>query len=107
MKEYQLYFFILKIIVILQAFLVYLKKETKDSKVYLITDTILKFSLAVYLFIFPYVHSIVTLPFEDIAILRFSAGVMLLDIDFVKLADLFFGNSSWVSDKLKSLYAIQ
>jgi len=82
MKHYQIYFFLLKIFVILQLFLVFIKKQTMESRVYIITDTILKISLAIYLLIFSYIHTFSSLGFEDIMILRFCGGVMLFDIDY-------------------------
>lgn len=66
----------------LQLFLVIIKKQTVESRLYIITDTILKISLGIYLLIFSYIYTFSYLEFEDIMILRFCGGIMLFDIDY-------------------------
>ena len=73
----------------LQIFLVFLKKQTMDSRIYIVTDTILKISLAIYLLIFSFIHTFLPLGFEDIMILRLCGGVMLFDIDYKGLLNEF------------------
>ena len=85
MKGYHLYFIILKFVVMIQVILVFLKKQTEDSDIYVITDTIFKISIALYLFIFFMIYSFPGLEFEDTVILRFSGVVLLYDIDFTGL----------------------
>ena len=85
MKGYHLYFIILKLMVLIQLILVFLKKQTEDSDIYVITDTIFKISIALYLFLFFIIYSFPGLESEDIIILRFSGIVLLYDIDFTGL----------------------
>ena len=85
MKGYHIYFILLKIIIAIQLGLVYLKKTTQDSDLYIITDTIFKISIALYLFIFFILNSFPGLEFEDTVILRFSGVVLLYDIDYTGL----------------------
>ena len=85
MKGYHLYFIILKLMVLIQLILVFLKKQTEDSGIYVITDTIFKISIALYLFLFFIIYSFPGLESEDIIILRFSGIVLLYDIDFTGL----------------------
>jgi hypothetical protein len=85
MKAYHLYFIILRFIVLIQIILVFLKKHTKDSDIYIISDTIFKLSIALYLFIFFMIHSFPGLELGDVIILRFSGLVLLFDIDFTGL----------------------
>jgi len=82
MKGYHLYFIILKAIVGIQLALVFFKKTTEDSELYILTDTIFKISIALYLFIFFIINSFPGLDFEDTVILRFSGVVLLYDIDY-------------------------
>jgi hypothetical protein len=89
MKYYHVYFFILKIFVTLQIFLVIIKKHTIDSRIYIITDTILKISLAIYLLSFSFIHTFLPLGYEDIMILRLCGGAILFDIDYNGLANEF------------------
>lgn len=85
MKAYHLYFIILRIIVLIQIILVFLKKHTEDSDIYIITDSVFKLSIALYLFIFFMIHSFPGLETGDVIILRFSGLVILFDIDFTAL----------------------
>ena len=85
MKGYHLYFIILKIIVLVQLVLVFLKKQTEDSDMYVITDTIFKISIALYLFLFFIIYSFPGLESGDVVILRFSGVVLLYDIDYTGL----------------------
>ena len=82
MKGYHIYFILLKIIVGIQVILVFLKKTTEDSEIYIVTDTIFKISVALYLFLFFMIHSFPGLEFEDTVILRFSGMILLYDIDY-------------------------
>jgi len=86
MKAYYIYFFLMKILIFIQFILVILKKQTMDSDIYLITDTLLKLSLALYLFLFSFIHASYNIVFEDILILRFAGFIMLFDIDFTTLS---------------------
>ena len=82
MKGYHIYFIVLKIIVAIQVGLVFLKKTTEDSEIYIVTDTIFKISIALYLFLFFIINSFPGLDFEDTVILRFSGMILLYDIDY-------------------------
>ena len=82
MKGYHIYFILLKIIVGIQVVLVFLKKTTEDSEIYIVTDTIFKISVALYLFLFFIINSFPGLEFEDTIILRFSGMILLYDIDY-------------------------
>ena len=62
--------------------LVVLKKQTTDSKLYIISDTIFKISIALYLFIFFIVNNFPGLDFEDTILLRFAGIILLYDIDY-------------------------
>ena len=80
MKGYHIYFILLKILVLLQFWLVVLKKTAKDSDFYILTDTLFKLSVAIYLLVFFIVYSFPGLEFEDKLIIRFTAVVLLFDI---------------------------
>jgi len=82
MKSYHIYFIVLKVIVFIQVALVILKKQTTDSKLYIVSDTIFKISIALYLFIFFIVNQFPGLDFEDTILLRFAGVILLYDIDY-------------------------
>lgn len=85
MKAYHIYFIVLKLLIILQIILVFCKKMTQDQDLYVITDTVFKVSVGLYLFIFFNIYSFPGLEFEDTVILRFSGTILLFDIDFTNL----------------------
>jgi hypothetical protein len=82
MKHYHAYFILLKIIVVIQFALVFLKKQTHDSKMYILTDTMFKISVALYLFLFFTLNTFPGIEWEDVLIIRFSGMILLYDIDF-------------------------
>ena len=82
MKRYHVYFILLKILVAIQFILVFLKKQTRDSKIYILTDTIFKISVALYLFLFFTLNTFPGIEWEDVLIIRFSGMILLYDIDF-------------------------
>ena len=82
MKHYQIYFLLLKALVLLQVFLVFIKKQTEDSIIYVLTDTLFKVSIALYLFLFFSLNSFPGLEFEDTLLLRFAGVILLYDINF-------------------------
>jgi len=88
MKSYHIYFIGLKILLILQLVLVFFKKLTRNEKVYLLTDTIFKLSVGLYLIIFFNLYSFPGLEFEDTLIIRFSGTIILFDIDFQSLFNM-------------------
>ena len=82
MRVYHAYFFILKTIVAIQFALVFLKKQSKDSKIYVLSDTVFKISIAIYLFAFLWIFDIPEMDWQDKVLLRFSGVVLLYDIDY-------------------------
>ena len=88
MKGYHIYFILLKILIVLQCILIFFKKTTNDTDLYILTDTIFKISVAVYLLIFFVVYPFPGLDFEDILIIRFSAVLLIFDVDFIGLLNV-------------------
>ena len=82
MKRYHIYFILLKILVVIQFVLVTLKKQSRDSKMYILSDTIFKISVALYLLLFFTLNSCPGLEWQDVVIIRFSGMILLYDIDF-------------------------
>jgi hypothetical protein len=89
MRAHHIYFILLKIIIAIQFALILFKKQTSDSEIYIITDTIFKISIAIYLFVFSWVFSFKELAVEDALIIRFSGVILLYDIDFKGLLKIF------------------
>jgi hypothetical protein len=55
---------------------------------YIISDTIFKISIALYLFLFFTLNTFPGLDWQDVLIIRFSGVVLLYDIDFKGLMGL-------------------
>ena len=77
------YFIIVKTLVLL--ILVSIKKQSTDSIVYVISDTLLKFSIGMYLIVFFSTHDIPNLAFEDSLLFRLIGVVLILDINYSRL----------------------
>ena len=82
MRAYHAYFFLLKALVVIQFALVYLKKQSKDSRFYILSDTVFKISIAIYLFAFFWIFDIPSIGWQDKILLRFSGMILLYDIDY-------------------------
>ena len=107
MKPYQIYFIILKLLVIAQIIAVLLKKQAKSTHMYILTDTLFKLSAGFYLIIFFYLHEFPGLEFEDTIILRFSGVIILFDIDYAGIIEIVSKYSPWLSNKLQILQTIK
>jgi len=107
MKAYQIYFIILKLLIIVQIVAIFLKKQTKSSDIYILSDTIFKLSAGIYLIAFFFIHQFPGLEFEDTLILRFSGVIILFDIDYVGLLKVIGKYSPWLSGTLAPLEKLQ
>jgi len=88
MKAYQIYFIILKLLIIVQIVAIFFKKHTENSDAYILSDTIFKLSAGIYLIGFFLIHQFPGLEFEDTLILRFSGVIILFDIDYTGIVDV-------------------
>lgn len=88
MKLYQIYFIILKLLIIAQIAAIYFKKHTKNSDIFIISDTVFKLSAGIFLISFFLIHKFPGLEFEDTLILRFAGVIILFDIDYSGLVDM-------------------
>ena len=88
MKKYHIFFLVLKIAILVQFFLIFINKQTTDSKVYILTEIIFKTALGVFMEIFLFHRVIDGLMFEDKVIFSFAGGLLMYDAwvnDFPKL----------------------
>ena len=103
MKAYQIYFIILKLLIIVQIVAIFFKKHTENSDAYILSDTIFKLSAGIYLITFFLIHSFPGLEFEDTLILRFSGVIILFDIDYIGMLKVISKYSPWLSERLAPL----
>jgi hypothetical protein len=107
MKWYQIYFIFIKVFIVFQIVAIYMKKHTKSSEIYILSDTIFKVSAGFYLILFFLIHSFPGLEFEDTLILRFSGVIILFDIDYSGLIDIISKRTPWLSPVVKPLEKLE
>lgn len=71
--------------VILQGLLILFKKQTRDSNLYVILDSISKISVGAFLYLFFLFHTIDGLEFGDTLVLQFAGILILLDVNYKEL----------------------
>jgi len=79
MKGYHYYFLILKLAIVLQFILVFFKKESFNSRTYLVTEIIFKLSLGIFIEIFILHTTISDILFEDKVVISFAGGLLMYD----------------------------
>jgi len=107
MKGYHIYFIFIKLLIITQIIAVIMKKQTKKSDLFILSDTAFKLSAGIYLIVFFLVQPIPGLDFGDLLILRFSGVVILFDIDYSGLIKVLSKYSPWLSKRLSPLEKLQ
>ena len=89
MKGYQLYFFFLKTIILIQLVFVTLGFEVAKSPVFAIVDTIFKISLGLFLGIYFWLFTPRGLDWEDGIIVSIGGFLILAEIQFQPLIQLY------------------
>jgi hypothetical protein len=89
MKLYQVYFFFLKAIVLLQVILTAADFKVKDSPLFAIVDTIFKISLGLFLGIYFWLFTPKGLDWEDGFIVSIGGFLILTEIEFEPLIKLY------------------
>lgn len=107
MKAHQIYFIFIKLLIITQIIAVIMKKQTKKSELFIVSDTIFKLSAGLYLILFFLIQPIPGLEFGDILILRFSGMIILFDIDYTGLKNIISKYSPLLSIGLTPLEKLQ
>jgi hypothetical protein len=107
MKGYHIYFIFIKVLIITQIVAVILKKQTKKSDFFILSDTAFKISAGLYLILFFLIQPLPGLDFGDILILRFSGLIILFDIDYTGLRRILSKYSPLLSKSLSPLEKLQ
>jgi hypothetical protein len=89
MKAYQIYFFVLKIIVVLQVVLIATGYKVKESSFFAVVDTIFKLSLGLFLGIYFWLFRPKGIEWEDGIIISIGGFLILSDIQFEPLIQLY------------------
>jgi hypothetical protein len=89
MKGYQVYFFVLKTVVLAQILLLTTGHKVAESPIFAIVDTIFKISLGLFLGIYFWLFTPKGLDWEDGIILSIGGFIILTDIQFEPLIQLY------------------
>lgn len=92
MKGYQIYFFLLKFIILFMLILGGLKIIPKNTKLYIIIELIFKISIGLFLIIFFSSNKIDGIDDENRVLLIVSGVVILLLIDYKKVCNHLFNS---------------
>ena len=106
MRGYHIFFIILRILVLIQLVLVVFMKQSFSPVIKLLIDSVLKFSLGLFIIFFFYFNNVGLDPW-DIYVLQFSGILVLVNIDFSSLLKITDKISPEISDKLSILKTIQ
>lgn len=85
MKLYQIYFFVLKSIVLLQLVLVFLKVDFAHNPVFAFADAIFKLSIGLFLGLYVWFFPPRGMDWEDSIIISIGGFLILTDIKFEPL----------------------
>jgi hypothetical protein len=102
MKLYQVYFFFLKAIVLLQVVLTAADFKVKDSPLFAIVDTIFKISLGLFLGIYFWLFTPKGLDWEDGIIVSIGGFLILTEIEFEPLIKLYDGRDKLLQAVFKN-----
>jgi hypothetical protein len=102
MKAYQVYFFFLKSIVLLQVVLTAADFKVKDSPLFAIVDTIFKISLGLFLGIYFWLFTPKGLDWEDGIIVSIGGFLILTEIEFEPLIKLYESRDKFLQAVFKN-----
>ena len=90
MKAYHIYFFILKFIILLLILLISLKIIKIKNKIFMVIDSIFKFSLGLFIIIFFSTNNFDKISKEDRVLIILSGFILIILIDYIALINILF-----------------
>ena len=96
MKAYQIYFFVLKFIVLAQVVFLTLGYKVAESPVFAVVDTIFKISLGLFLGIYFWLFRPKGIDWEDGIIVSIGGFLILSDIHFTPLIQMYKTRDEWI-----------
>jgi len=88
MKNYHIYFYILKLSILLLIILMSLKIITIKTKLFIIIDSIFKLSFGIFIIIFFLKNNSVKLEQYDKILIILSGFILILLIDYIELINI-------------------
>jgi len=102
MKWYQIYFFFLKFIVLAQIILLSLGFKVADSPVFAVVDAVFKVSLGLFVGIYFWLFRPKGLDWEDGIILSIGGFIILTDIQFEPLIQIYKARDETIKTAAKT-----
>lgn len=90
MKAYHIYFFILKFIILLLILLMSIKVIAVKSKIFVLIESLFKFSLGLFIIIFFSNNNFEKLSKEDRVLIILSGFILIILIDYIELINIIF-----------------
>jgi len=81
MKPYAVFFFVMKVALVIQFILIIAKKQTRSSIIYITTEIVFKTALFLFIEWFTF-HNNFGINFEDKLIISFGGGLLFYDACF-------------------------
>lgn len=88
MKNYHIYFYILKLSILLLIILMSLKIITVKTKLFIIIDSIFKLSFGIFIIIFFLKNNSVKLEHYDKILIILSGFILILLIDYIEVINI-------------------
>ena len=96
MKLYQIYFFFLKSIVLLQLVLVFLKVDFAHNPLFAFFDGLFKLSIGLFLGLYMWIFPPKGMDWEDSIIISIGGFLILTDIKFEPLIAAYRARDEWI-----------
>lgn len=90
MKLYHIYFFLLKLFILLMIALISLKIIKIKTKLFILIDFIFKLSLGIFIIIYFSTNNFIKLSKEDRILFVLSGFILILLIDYIELINVLF-----------------
>jgi len=88
MQFYHYFLLFIKAIVTVQLGMIFIKKQSSESKLFIITDTIFKISIALFVIsYFYYLNKDTLINYHEKSFFVAAGVLLLLDVDYIKFYD--------------------
>jgi hypothetical protein len=93
MKNYHIYFYGLKLLVLTLIALMSLKIITVKTKIFILIDTLFKLSLGIFIIIFFLKNNSIKINEDDRILIILSGFILILLIDYIEVINILFNKN--------------
>ena len=93
MKNYHLYFYFLKFLILVTIALMSLKLIPVNNKFYIIIDTLFKISLGIFIIVFFSLNKNINMDKHDRILIILSGFILILLIDYIEIINVLFNKN--------------